>query len=82
MIALAQDAQQSTLQALERSNQLAPRIQIALARIQFQEERVRRATRRMETAHDEVANAQHRRDGLTEILRKPSAKKSRITLGL
>ena len=76
----AQDGQQSTLQALlnevkllraalERSNQLGPRIQIALARMQFQEERVRSATRRMESAHDEVSNAQRRRAELAETLR-------------
>ena len=81
-IAPAQDAvpapaQQPTLQALlnevrllraalERSNQLAPRIQIALARMQFQEERVRTATRRVETARDEVSNAQHRRAELAD----------------
>jgi hypothetical protein len=76
-IAPAQDAQQTTLQALlnevrllrtalERNNQIAPRIQISLARMQFQEERVRSAARRVETAHDEVANAQHRRAELAD----------------
>src|SRR5258708_16501875 len=73
-------AQQPTLQALlnevrllraalERSNLLAPKIQIALARMQFEEERVRTATRRVETAHDEVSNAQHRRAELTDRLK-------------
>jgi hypothetical protein len=73
-------AQQPTLQlllnevrllraALERSNQLAPRIQIALARMQFQEERVRIATRRLEAAHDAVSNAQRRRAELADRIK-------------
>lgn len=83
----AQDAQQTTLQALlnevkllraalERSNQLAPRIQIALARMQFQEERVRSATRRAESAHDELSNAQRRRAELADTLKALESRQS------
>jgi hypothetical protein len=83
----AQDAQQTTLQALlnevkllraavERSNQLAPRIQIALARMQFQEERVRSATRRAESAHDELSNTQRRRAELADILKHLESRQS------
>jgi hypothetical protein len=83
----AQDPQQSTLQALlnevkllrvalERSNQLAPRIQIALARMQFQEERVRSATRRVEAAHDELSNAQRRRSELAATLKALESRQS------
>jgi hypothetical protein len=44
--------------ALEQSNQIAPRIQIALAQIQLQEERVRNATRQLQDARDKVSDVQ------------------------
>lgn len=47
--------------ALEQSNQIGPRIQIALARIQLQEERVRNATRQLQDARDKVADIQTKR---------------------
>lgn len=80
MAAAAQDAtapktQEATLQvllnevrllrtALERNNQIAPRIQIALARMQFQEERVRSATRELNSLREQLSNFSNRR---TEI---------------
>jgi hypothetical protein len=47
--------------ALEQSNQIGPRIQIVLARIQLQEERVRNATRQLQAARDKVAEIQTKR---------------------
>jgi hypothetical protein len=47
--------------ALEQSNQIGPRIQIVLARIQLQEERVRIATRQLEDARDKAADIQTKR---------------------
>lgn len=47
--------------ALERSNQIGPKIQIALARMQLQEERVRNATRQLQDARDKVADIQTKR---------------------
>jgi hypothetical protein len=72
-LALAQEpanvSQEATIQALlkevhalrvalEQSNQIGPRIQIVLARIQLQEERVRNATRQLQDARDKIAEIQ------------------------
>jgi hypothetical protein len=73
-------AQETTLQALltevralrvalERSNQIAPRIQIALARMQFQQDRVRNAARQAESAHDEVLHLQLKRTEVTDNIK-------------
>lgn len=56
-------------QTLERINQLGPKIQIALARMQFQEERVRTLTRQVDTAHSEASNMQTRRAELADRLK-------------
>jgi len=70
--AVAQEpAQDATLQtllkevralriALERSNQMGPKVQIALARMQLQEERVRNANRQWQEARDRAANIQNK----------------------
>jgi DNA repair exonuclease SbcCD ATPase subunit len=70
--AVAQEpAQDATLQtllkevhalriALEHSNQIGPKVQIALARMQLQEERVRNASRQLQDARDKIANVQNR----------------------
>ena len=55
--------------ALERTNQLGPRIQIALARMQFQEERVRSIARQMETAHNDALNTQNKRSQLADAVK-------------
>src|SRR6266849_11081501 len=80
--AIAQQApQDATIQALlkevhalrlamEQSNQTGPRIQIALARIQLQEERVRNATRQLQDARDKVADIQTRRARFAEGIRR------------
>src|SRR5260370_10901531 len=46
--------------AMERSNQIAPKVQIALARMQLQEERVRNANRQLQDARDKIADVQLR----------------------
>src|SRR5215472_4812988 len=45
--------------AMERSNQIGPRIQIALARIQLQEERVRNATRQLDAARENLSHLEN-----------------------
>jgi len=83
--ACAQDAQQPTLQqllqevhglriALEKSNQIAPRIQIALARMQLQQERVRDAERQLETARAKLADTQNRRSVMTGRIKELEAR--------
>jgi predicted phage tail protein len=46
--------------ALERSNQIGPKVQIALARMQVQEERVRNASRQLQDARDRIRNVQNK----------------------
>lgn len=55
--------------ALEKSNQIGPRIQIALARMQFQEQRVRDAARQVEAARGEVINLQSTRTRLEDSIK-------------
>lgn len=71
-LAAAQEpAQDATLQtllkevhalriALERSNQIGPKVQIALARMQLQEERVRTANRQLQDARNKIVDAENR----------------------
>jgi hypothetical protein len=47
--------------AMEQSNQIGPRIQIVLARIQLQEERVRNATRQVQDAREKAGDMQTKR---------------------
>jgi hypothetical protein len=56
--------------ALERSNQIGPKIQIALARMQLQEERVRNATRQLQDARDRVADFQTKRASGVERIKQ------------
>ena len=67
-LALAQESQETTLQtllkevhalriAMEHSNQIAPKVQIALARMQVQEERVRNANRQLQDARNRIRRA-------------------------
>jgi len=46
--------------AMERSNTIGPKVQIALARMQFEEERVRNASRQSQDAHDKVTDVQNK----------------------
>src|SRR2546430_14423384 len=52
--------------AMEHGTQIGPRIQIALARIQMQEERVRNATRQLQDVRDKLAEVQTRKTDLTD----------------
>jgi chromosome segregation ATPase len=56
--------------AMEQSNQIGPRIQIVLARIQLQEERVRNATRQLQDARDKVADVQTRKAALADRVKQ------------
>ncbi len=55
--------------AMEQSNQIGPRIQIVLARIQMQDERVRNATRQLQDARDKLAELQTRKTELADRTR-------------
>jgi len=76
-----QDAQDATLQrllqevhslrlALEKSNQIAPRVQIALARMQYQQERVREAERQLETARGRLTDVQTHRVEVSSTIKQ------------
>jgi hypothetical protein len=56
--------------AMEQSNQIGPRIQIVLARIQLQEERVRNATRQLQDARDKVADIQTRKATVADRMKQ------------
>ncbi len=66
--AAAQDATLETLLkevhalriALEHSNQIGPKVQIALARMQLQEERVRNANRQLQDARERAGDLQRK----------------------
>ncbi len=47
--------------ALEQTNRVGPRIQIALARMQAQEERVRNATRELQQVRNQIPAVQGQR---------------------
>ena len=59
--------------ALEQSNQIGPRIQIVLARIQLQEERVRNATRQLQEARDKLAEIQTKRTENADRIKQSEA---------
>ena len=76
--AAAQDATLETLLkevhalriALERSNQIGPKVQIALARMQVQEERVRNASRQLQDARDKVRDVQNKLAQLADHIKQ------------
>jgi septal ring factor EnvC (AmiA/AmiB activator) len=80
--AVAQDATlQSLLKevhalriALERSNQIGPKVQIALARMQLQEERVRNANRQLQDARDKITNVQNRQAEVADHVKEAEAR--------
>jgi len=88
---LAQEpAQDATLQtllkevhalriALERSNQIGPKVQIALAKMQLQEERVRNATRQLQDVHDQVARLQNKQGETADRAKEVEAHLAQIT---
>lgn len=55
--------------AIERTNQFGPKIQIALARMQFQEQRVRSLTQQVESANREVSSIQMKRGELADRIK-------------
>jgi chromosome segregation ATPase len=59
--------------ALEQSNQIGPRIQIALARIQMREERVRNATRQLQDAHERLVDTQTKRAEIADRIKQIEA---------
>jgi len=64
--------------ALEQSNQIGPRIQIVLARIQLQEERVRNATRQLQDARDKVAEIQTKRSESADRIKQLEAQQAQM----
>jgi GTPase involved in cell partitioning and DNA repair len=65
--------------ALEQSNQIGPRIQIVLARIQLQEERVRSATRQVQEARDHLAELQSRRAEVGDRIKQAEVQVAKTT---
>jgi hypothetical protein len=56
--------------ALERGNQIGPKIQIALARMQLQEEQVRDATHQVQDIRERIGDIQNRRAEGTDRVKK------------
>ena len=55
--------------AMEQNNKIGPRIQIALARIQLQEERVRNAARQLQDARERLSDVQLKRAHTTDTIK-------------
>jgi len=64
--------------ALESSYQIGPKIQIALAKMQLQEERVRNATRQLQDARDKVADFQTKRASGVEHIKQLETQQAQI----
>ena len=62
--------------AMERSNQIAPKVQIALARMQLQEERVRNANRQLQDARDKIADFQIKTSRLNDGMKQLETKQT------
>jgi uncharacterized phage infection (PIP) family protein YhgE len=87
-VALAQEpVQDATLQtllkevhalriALERSNQIGPKVQIALARMQLQEERVRNANRQLQDARDSLVHYQTKLAEIADHIKQVEARQT------
>jgi len=56
--------------ALERNSQIGPKIQIALARMQLQEQRVRNATQHLQEIRDRTAEIQRKRTETAERIKQ------------
>lgn len=63
---------------LERSNQIGPKIQIALARMQLQEERVRNATRQLQDARDRIADIEIKRAESADRIKQVEVQQAQI----
>ncbi len=80
-LALAQEPQEATLQtllkevhalriAMEHSNQIAPKVQIALARMQLQEERVRNANRQLQDARNRIRDFENKQAEISDRIKQ------------
>ena len=89
-IAAAQTPADSTIQellkevralrvAIEHSNQIGPRVQIALARMQAQEERVRTANRAVQDARERLVGLENRKTELGEQLKQLESMQNETT---
>ncbi len=65
--------------AIERTNQIGPQVQIALARMQAQEERVRAANNRFQDARERLSSVQSRRADLGDNLKRLEAMQNETT---
>jgi hypothetical protein len=64
---------------MEQGNQIGPRIQIVLARIQLQEERVRNATRQVQDARDKAGDMQTKRAETADRIKQFEAQLTQTT---
>ena len=80
-LAVAQESQETTLQtllkevhalriAMEHSNQIAPKVQIALARMQVQEERVRNANRQLQDARNRLRDVENKQADISDRIKQ------------
>jgi hypothetical protein len=65
--------------ALEHSNQISPKMQIALARMQFQEQRVREANRELHTVRERLSDIQNKLAETAERVRQTEAQQAQTT---
>ncbi len=65
--------------AMERSNQIAPKVQIALARMQLQEERVRNATRQLQDARNKITDIQNKASEIGEEAKRVETRQAQST---
>jgi predicted nucleic acid-binding Zn-ribbon protein len=56
--------------AMERSNQIAPKVQIALARMQVQEERVRNANRQLQDARNRIRDFENKQADISDRIKQ------------
>ena len=65
--------------AMERGNQIAPKVQIALARMQLQEERVRNANRQLQDARDKITDIQNKVSETADLVKRFEARLAQAT---
>jgi hypothetical protein len=86
----AAQAQEDTLQtllkevhalrvAMERSNQIAPKVQIALARMQLQEERTRNANRQLQDVRNQITDVQNKMSEIADAAKRVEARQAQST---
>jgi predicted nucleic acid-binding Zn-ribbon protein len=62
--------------AMEHSNQIAPKVQIALARMQVQEERVRNANRQLQDARNRVRDFENKQAEVSDRIKQTEAQQA------